>query len=51
VVPGDQLKVNVELVKLKNRFCRVKGKAYVDGEIVLEFDIMASIMDFEELNE
>jgi len=51
VVPGDQLKFNIELVKLKNRFCRVKGKAYVDGEIALECDIIASIMDFEELNE
>lgn len=51
VVPGDQLKLEVEILKLKNKFCRLSGKAYVEGEIVVEGEIMASLLNLEELNE
>ena len=51
VVPGDQLRLEVELLKLKNRFCHIKGKAFVDGEIAVEGEMMASLLNLEELNE
>jgi len=51
VVPGDQLIIEVELIELKNRFCRVKGKAYVESKTAVECEIIASVMDLEELNE
>ena len=51
VVPGDQLKLEVEILKLKNKFCHMSGKAYVEGEIVVEGEIMASLLNLEELNE
>lgn len=51
VVPGDQLKLEVEIIRLKNKFCHVRGKAYVEGDIVVEGEILASITDLEELNE
>ena len=51
VVPGDQLRLEVEILRLKNRFCHMKGKAYVEGEIVVEGEIMASLLTLEELNE
>ncbi len=50
VVPGDQLILEVELLKLKNKFGYIKGKAFVDDQIVAEAEVMASIMKFEELH-
>jgi 3-hydroxyacyl-[acyl-carrier-protein] dehydratase/UDP-3-O-[3-hydroxymyristoyl] N-acetylglucosamine deacetylase/3-hydroxyacyl-[acyl-carrier-protein] dehydratase len=51
VVPGDQLRLEVEMIKLKSRFCHVRGKALVDGEIVVEGEVMASLMSLEDMNE
>lgn len=51
VVPGDQLKLELELIKIKNRFCHMKGKASVEKETVTEGDIMAFLTNLEELNE
>lgn len=51
VVPGDQLKLDVRILKLKNKFCHIKGIAYVDGEIVAESEAIASLLNLEELNE
>lgn len=45
VVPGDQLILKVEIKRLKNKFCLVKGKAFVDGEVVAEGEIMAYLID------
>lgn len=43
VVPGDQLKLEVELIKLKARVGKAKGKATVDGELVCEGELMFAI--------
>jgi len=51
VVPGDQLRLVVELLRLKSRFCHMKAKASVQEETVAEGDIMAFLVDLEELNE
>jgi len=51
VVPGDQLKLEVEIIRLKNKFCHARGKAYVEGDIVVEGEILASLINLEELNE
>ncbi len=51
VVPGDQIRMEVEIVKLKSRVCHIKAKAIVDGEIVTEGDIMASLVNLEGLDE
>ncbi|MGB6339581.1 MAG: 3-hydroxyacyl-ACP dehydratase FabZ [Candidatus Aminicenantaceae bacterium] len=50
VVPGDQVRIEVEILKMKTRFCHVKGRALVDGNVVVEGDVMASLMDIEDLN-
>ncbi|MFQ6070652.1 MAG: 3-hydroxyacyl-ACP dehydratase FabZ [Candidatus Aminicenantales bacterium] len=47
VLPGDQLILSAEIVKLKGNFCLVRGKAKVDGEIVAEGEIMAYVTDYE----
>lgn len=51
VVPGDQIRLEVEIVKLKSRICHIKAKAIVDQEVVTEGDIMASLANLEGLNE
>lgn len=51
VVPGDQLRMEVKILKLKNKFCQIHGKVFVDGEIVAESEAIASLLKLEELNE
>jgi len=50
VVPGDQVRLEVEILKMKTKFCHVKGRALVDGDVVIEGEVMASLMDIEDLN-
>jgi beta-hydroxyacyl-ACP dehydratase FabZ len=51
VVPGDQLRLEAEIVKLKAKFCRLRGRATVDGEVAVEGELVAGILDIEEMNE
>jgi UDP-3-O-[3-hydroxymyristoyl] N-acetylglucosamine deacetylase / 3-hydroxyacyl-[acyl-carrier-protein] dehydratase len=48
VVPGDQLQLEIELVNKKSKVVMMKGKAYVDGNLVSEADFMAGIVDKEK---
>lgn len=43
VRPGDQLVIEVDLVRLKSRFSKVHGRAYVDGALAAEADLMFSL--------
>ena len=45
VIPGDQLRAEVEMVQLRGRTCRMKGVAYVDGNVVCEAEMMAMVVD------
>ncbi len=51
VVPGDQLILDAEILKLKSKFCQLKGRATVDGEVAVEGEMVASLLDIGELNE
>lgn len=51
VVPGDTLQLEVELLKLRQRFCQLKALALVGGEVVAEAEIMASVLDDQEIDE
>jgi beta-hydroxyacyl-ACP dehydratase FabZ len=51
VVPGDQLRLEAEIVKIRSKFATIRGRALVDGEIVVEGEVAASIIDVEEANE
>ena len=51
VVPGDQLWLEVKLLKLKNKICQIQARAMVGDEVVAEAEIMASVLHLEELNE
>jgi len=45
VVPGDQLRFELEMVALKKRFCKMKGIAYVDDQVVAEAELTSSIVN------
>jgi 3-hydroxyacyl-[acyl-carrier-protein] dehydratase len=50
VVPGDQLRLEAEILKLKTKFCHLKGRATVDGEVAAEGDLVAGLLDLEDMN-
>jgi 3-hydroxyacyl-[acyl-carrier-protein] dehydratase/UDP-3-O-[3-hydroxymyristoyl] N-acetylglucosamine deacetylase/3-hydroxyacyl-[acyl-carrier-protein] dehydratase len=50
VVPGDQLRLDVEWTRRKGRICQMKGKAFVDGDLAAEAEICASVLDIEDLD-
>ncbi|UCH12531.1 MAG: UDP-3-O-[3-hydroxymyristoyl] N-acetylglucosamine deacetylase [Candidatus Omnitrophota bacterium] len=45
VTPGDKLRLEIEVVRFKTRTGQVRGKAFVDGNIVCEADLMFSLVD------
>ena len=45
VRPGDQLRVEMDIVRIKGRVGKLRGKAYVDGQLVAQGDIMFSLVD------
>jgi UDP-3-O-[3-hydroxymyristoyl] N-acetylglucosamine deacetylase/3-hydroxyacyl-[acyl-carrier-protein] dehydratase len=45
VLPGDQLRCELEMVQNRGRTCRMKGMAYVDGQVVAEAEMMARVVD------
>lgn len=45
VRPGDQLRFELNLLRLKQRICKMEGKAYVHGDLVAEAELLSSIVD------
>ena len=43
VVPGDQLRIEVEAIKLSTRMCKYAGRVLVDGGEVARADLMCAI--------
>ncbi len=42
VVPGDQLRMEIEIIKAKPRLSKVHAKAFVGEQLVSEADLMFS---------
>ena len=47
VIPGDQLRLEMSLVKRRRDIWRFSGKAYVEDSLVCEADLMAMTRDAE----
>jgi 3-hydroxyacyl-[acyl-carrier-protein] dehydratase len=43
VIPGDQLRMELEITRHRQSIWGFKGKAFVDGNVVAEGDLMAMI--------
>lgn len=47
VVPGDQLRVEMKILRLKHSVAKMQGVATVDGQIVAEAILMCKLTDRE----
>jgi 3-hydroxyacyl-[acyl-carrier-protein] dehydratase len=45
VVPGDQLRLELTVLKLRPRYIKLRGEAYVDGQLVAEAGISSALVD------
>jgi 3-hydroxyacyl-[acyl-carrier-protein] dehydratase len=45
VVPGDQLKIEVTVLAWRGDFCKLEGKATVDGQLAAEATLMCKMVD------
>ena len=45
VVPGDQLRLELEVLQRHTTFARMKGKAHVDGKLVAEAILICKIAE------
>jgi 3-hydroxymyristoyl/3-hydroxydecanoyl-(acyl carrier protein) dehydratase len=45
VKPGDQLRLELDVVQMRGTMCKMKGTAYVDGQVVTEADMAAMVRD------
>jgi UDP-3-O-[3-hydroxymyristoyl] N-acetylglucosamine deacetylase/3-hydroxyacyl-[acyl-carrier-protein] dehydratase len=45
VVPGDQLRMEVDILQARGRTVRLKGTALVEGKVVAEAEMMAMVVD------
>ena len=43
VVPGDQLRLEVTVLKYKMGYCKLRAEAYVDGVLVTEANIASAL--------
>jgi len=48
VLPGDQLVMEVKVVQIKGRICKMRGEAFVGGQKVAEAEFMSMLMDLAE---
>jgi UDP-3-O-[3-hydroxymyristoyl] N-acetylglucosamine deacetylase/3-hydroxyacyl-[acyl-carrier-protein] dehydratase len=45
VRPGDQLRLELQLLRFGGSFCKMEGKALVEGEVVAEAILLSSIVE------
>jgi 3-hydroxymyristoyl/3-hydroxydecanoyl-(acyl carrier protein) dehydratase len=49
IIPGDQLEIQMELVKKKLNICKFSGKCFVDDTLKVEAVLSANIVDRPEV--
>ncbi len=51
VVPGDQLRIEVNVLAWRGTFCKLQGKASVGGELAAEATLMCKMVDLDEIQQ
>jgi 3-hydroxyacyl-[acyl-carrier-protein] dehydratase len=49
VVPGDQLKLELTVASCRGTFCKLEGRASVNGELAAEATMMCKMVDMEDV--
>jgi 3-hydroxyacyl-[acyl-carrier-protein] dehydratase len=47
VVPGDQMRIEVKVLKWRGDFCKIEGRATVNGQLASEAILMCKMIDRE----
>ena len=50
VTPGDQLRLEVEVLRKRRSVCRVAGRAFVGEDLVAEAEMMAALVAPEDMD-
>lgn len=50
VLPGDQLRFELDLLHLRSRNCRMRARAFVEGKLVAEAELSCIVVDRESPN-
>jgi len=45
VVPGDQIRYEIEVLRLRKSFCKVQGRALVDGKVAAEATLFSGTVE------
>jgi 3-hydroxyacyl-[acyl-carrier-protein] dehydratase len=45
VIPGDQLRIEVSVLKQRDRYYKMKGQALVDGKLAVEAELSCSVVN------
>ena len=45
VIPGDQLRIEVSVLKHRDRYYKMKGEAFVNGNTAVEAELSCSVVD------
>ena len=45
VVPGDQVRYELEVIRLRSMFCKLSGRVLVDGQLAAEAVISSAMVD------
>ncbi len=51
VVPGDQLRCEVEVLRVRSKSCKVFARATVDGEVAAEATLFSVLVEVPEASE
>ena len=51
VVPGDQLRIEVNVLAWRGTFCKLQGRASVGGELAAEATLMCKMVDLDEVQQ
>ena len=49
--PGDQLRIEVNVLAWRGTFCKLQGNASVDGELAAEATLMCKMVDLDEVQQ
>jgi len=49
VVPGDQLRLEMKVLAWRNGFCKLEGRATVQGEVAAEATLMCKMVDIDAI--
>jgi 3-hydroxyacyl-[acyl-carrier-protein] dehydratase len=47
VLPGDQLRIEIKVLSWRGDFCKLEGRATVDGQLAAEGTVMCKMIDRE----